>query len=295
MNKTIKAAYITGILGIISTVLGAIIGVNIGKSSEQKYINNKIDVLGDDNNVTINDIDDIIEEYQNLKQLNNSLIKQNSTYFNELTDKNDKVSKLKSEVANFPDMQFKNIKLSIDTKDIPIKENKSMIIIDGREYLSKEIVEKLIPNNKNAIIKDDTLYIGKTIYNKANLFDQWICDQKYSCYMIESKKDSYGNLYSNCLLLMASDITFNTQGKYSFLKCDIAMSDELYSDSEGVLTISADGTQVYSVELKKLTKPFSELSIPINNCELLNISYTTNTAVSNNGCIIANAVIYNEK
>ncbi len=47
MKVEIKAALITGIFGIIGTVSAAIIGVNAGKSTEQKNIQNEInEVMG---------------------------------------------------------------------------------------------------------------------------------------------------------------------------------------------------------------------------------------------------------
>lgn len=224
----------------------------------------------------------------------NKLKEEKSKLSTDIDQKNNRILYLEQELNNKPNIDFKDIGLTIDAQDIPINKNNSMVTIDGKEYFSREITKKLIPDIQNMTIKDDTLFIGKVIADTANLFDQWISDRGASCYIVESIKDSYGNLYSNCLLLTCTDITFNTQGKYSLLKCDIAMSEELYKNCNGVLTIKADGNSVYSVELNKLTKPFTEVAIPINNCTLLNISYDTDTAVSGNGCIIANATLYNE-
>ena len=64
--------------------------------------------------------------------------------------------------------------------------------------------------------------------------------------------------------------------------------------SSGVLIIEADRNLVYSIELNKLSEPITEIKIPIKNCKLLRFSYNTNSAVSENGCIIANATLYNE-
>lgn len=38
MSDTIKAALITGVFGLIATIVAAIIGIRFGKSSEQKNI-----------------------------------------------------------------------------------------------------------------------------------------------------------------------------------------------------------------------------------------------------------------
>lgn len=296
MNKTIKAALITGIATIIAGFIG---GMGYGKSSEQKNIQNEIqsvmgnviNVTGNDNQVTINSIKDLVDEYQRLQSQNQSLLEQNTKYFRDLTEANYQVNALQSKTNDLPEIKFNNLSLLIDVQDIPINKNNSMVTIDGRDYFSREIMESLIPDGQNFTIKDDTLFIGKVIADTANLFDQWISDQSAYCKMGKTIKDSYGNLYSDCLLLLCSDITFNTQGKYSFLKCDIAMSEK---SSSGVLIIEADRNLVYSIELNKLSEPITEIKIPIKNCKLLRFSYNTNSAVSENGCIIANATLYNE-
>ena len=85
MNKTILAA----LIGAGATISAAIIGLNAGKSSEQKNIQNEINevmgdmvnIIGDDNEVTINDIKDLVEDYQNLQKQNKSLTDQNIKYF----------------------------------------------------------------------------------------------------------------------------------------------------------------------------------------------------------------------
>lgn len=42
MDKTIKAALITGILGVMGTVAAAFLGTNAGKVAEKKVIQNEI-------------------------------------------------------------------------------------------------------------------------------------------------------------------------------------------------------------------------------------------------------------
>lgn len=41
MSDTIKAALITGVFGLIATIVAAIIGIRFGKSSEQKIFKMK--------------------------------------------------------------------------------------------------------------------------------------------------------------------------------------------------------------------------------------------------------------
>lgn len=44
-----------------------------------------------------------------------------------------------------PEINYSNLGLCINTQDVPINKSNSMVTIDGREYISKEITEKLIP------------------------------------------------------------------------------------------------------------------------------------------------------
>ena len=86
MNKAIIAALITGTATIIAGFIG---GMGYGKSSEQKNIQNEIqavmgnvvNITGNDNEVTINNIKDLVDEYQRLQSQNKSLLDQNSKYF----------------------------------------------------------------------------------------------------------------------------------------------------------------------------------------------------------------------
>ena len=149
MNKTIKAALITGVATIIAGFIG---GMGYGKSSEQKNIQNEIhtamgnvvNITGNDNEVTINSIKDLVDEYQRLQSQNQSLLEQNTKYFSDLTEANYQVNALQSKTNDMPEIKFNDLSLLIDVQDIPINKNNSMVIIDGRDYFSREIVESLM-------------------------------------------------------------------------------------------------------------------------------------------------------
>lgn len=274
------------------TILAAVIGLWGGKSIVQQNIQQQIyNVLGDNSNVTVNDISSVLTDYENLKVENESIKEQNSSYYSELQVKNEELSEIKQQMKKVPDIQYKNLSLCIDSENIPINSQQSMIILDGKEYLSKDFADKLIPKDQNITVKDDTLYIGKVIANKASLFTQNVLNN--SGIVTEfTKKDSYGNTRTNglCCLNRKSSIIYSFDQKYSYLKCNISMSNEYYMDYTTTLSIKADDDIVYTVDLVKITEPF-DIEIPINNCKLLTIEVSSE--VFQTGCIITDAILYN--
>ena len=297
MNKTVLAS----LIGAIATITAAIIGVNFGKNSEQKLIQNEINevmgdmvnIIGDDNKVTINDIKDLVEDYQNLKIQNESLSAQNTKYFEDLTNVNNEVEELQSEINNIPNIQIKNIGLSINGEEIPINSTNSSVIVDNRIYYSDEFIKNIINPDSNITIQDEIMYIGKIIKEKSYLSNEWILN-KNEIYLEDNVTDSYGNLRTNALIFKngSSSIIYNLNKKYSLLKCNLSIRDNANMDKTGIITIKADDTVVYtSPTLTKTTNPFSEEDIPINNCTLLTIEY--NTTSNYNQCILDNITVYN--
>ena len=308
MNKTILAA----LIGAGATISAAIIGLNAGKSSEQKNIQNEINevmgdmvnIIGDDNEVTINDIKDLVEDYQNLQKQNKSLTDQNMKYFDELTEASDKikdyenqtntrVQELEQQLNDSPDIQFKDIGLSVNGENIPINSTKSSAIINNRIYYSDEFVKSLIGSKNSISIQDDTMYIGKIIKEKSSLLDEWILDSSGAGYE-NNLTDSYGNIHTNALQFYYNtcSIIYNLNGEYSLLKCNISIRDNAAMNETGIITIKADDAVVYtSPALTKTTEPFSKEDIPINNCSLLTIEY--NSSSSSNKCIMDNITVYN--
>lgn len=312
MTNTIKAAFITGILGVIGTVTAAIIGLNAGKSTEQKNIQNEINevmgdmvnVIGDGNNVTINDIKELIEDYQNLKIQNDSLVAQNTKYFNDLTEanskvesyetqSNSKVQELEQQLSDMPDVQFKDIGLSVNGEIIPVNSTKSSAIIDNRTYYSDEFVKNLIDSNSSVSIQDNIMYVGKIVKEKSNLSDEWVLNSSGVNY-VNNITDSYGNIHANALRFYSQScsIIYNLNSEYSLLKCNLAIRDNAHMNETGVITIKADDEIVYvSPSLTKTTELFTKEDIPINNCKLLTIEYNTNSYY--NECIMDNIIVYN--
>lgn len=300
MSNTIKAAIITGVAAIVA----AVIGVSFGKSSEQKNIQNEINkvmgnvinITGNDNEVTINSIKYLVDEYQRLQSQNQSLLDQNSQYFSDLSEANYQVNTLQAKVNDIPSINFSNLSLTIDAQDIPINKNNSMVTIDVRDYFSREIIESLITNEQNFTIKDDTIFIGKVIAEKANLFEQKVMHQ-YGCEIQDTATDSYGNIYTNMLFMKTpfsqnhDYIIYVLNNQYSLLRFSGAIRDSAQLNRKGILTIKADDQVVYtSNSLNKKTELFTEVDIPINYCTLLTIEYDSE---GYNGCIMSDAIVYN--
>lgn len=295
MKVEIKSALITGGFAVLAALLGGLFaGKSIGKQSIIKNINSQIiNVAGKDNNVTINNVGDFVDKYIDLVDENKTLKEQNAQYFSDYTEQKTKRESLEEQLKGTPITLLHNVKLSIDGDEIPINSANSMVTIDGRDYLSKEIIEKIIPQNQNVTYKDDTLFIGKVITNKANLFSQWIIDKKYIETGVEAT-DSYGNKHLNSLVLNnnGSYVIYKLEGKYSLLKFSISLDKDISSDNESRIIIKTENDEIiHDISLTKTTQPTTELDIPINYCNSLRFEYYSSSY--SGGAIISDAVVYN--
>ncbi len=271
-----------------------------GKSSEQKNIQNEIQAamgnvvnfMGDNNEVTINSVKDLVDEYQRLQSQNKSLLDQNTKYFSDLSEANYQVNALQTKTNDIPEIKFNDLSLLIDVQDIAINKNNSMVTIDGRNYFSREIVESLISDGQNFTIKDDTLFIGKVIAEKANLFGQNVLNKSQHLQYMNTVKDSYGNTRTNVIMngYYRSSIIYSLNKRYSYLKCTVSISEDYYFGYTTTLTIISDEEIVYSSDITKTTEPY-DIEVPINNCKLLTIQFDSN--IGSDGCIISDAIVYN--
>lgn len=293
MKAKHKTKIIIAIIGLIS----AIIGTNYGRA-QQKQVNESYNesqfanINGNNNSVVINSVDDLVNEYNKLLTEHESLKNKNTSYFEDLTNIKHDLADKESQLDDVPQISYNNLSLVLDGTDLSINNNNSMVIIDGREYFSKEIVEKLLSDNKNITIKDNTIFIGKVISDKAKLSDKWVMNRGNYCSTNFTGKDSYGNARSDALLFSyyGSSIVYNLNREYSYLKCTISIHQDYSMDETVILTISPDNANAYSVQLSKTTEPY-EIEIPINNCSLLTIE--TDSSSEKNNVIISDAVLYN--
>lgn len=271
---------------------GAKIGENNAQTKQEEYLQSQIvQIEGNSNNVTFNDVDDLVSEYNNLLNENESLEAKNTSYFNDLTVAKEEVQSLKSQMGDIPQISYNSLGLMLDAQDISINKNNSMVTIDGKDYFAREITEKLLPDGKNLTIKDGNIFVGTVVTDKANLTNQWIVNES-DCKTDFSGNDSYGNPRTNSIIFSyyTGEIEFNLNRKYSYLKCTISACEDCPMNSNITLTVNPDTGNSYTVQITKTTEPF-EVEIPINNCSLLTI--TCDSSHPQNSVIISNAIVYN--
>lgn len=291
-NGKNRTAIIVAIIGAVSTILAAFIGAQFEKNQQNKIIESQLAIInGDNNTVTINSVSELIDEYNKLFKENGSLTEQNMSYFEELKGTKEQLASLQQQMSNTPILDYKSLSLCVDGRDIPINSTESFVAINGRDYVSKEILENLIDNTKNITIKDDALYIGKVVADKASLFKQHIME-KSNCDIGATVKDSYGKSYSNAMVFKLSRgyAVFSLERKYSILKFTVAISEEVSLGEVSTLTITPDTGAPYTIELEKKTEA-QEVEIPINNCSLLTIECVSD--YSDYTVIISDAIVFN--
>lgn len=314
MDKTIVAA----VIGAVATIAAAVIGVYAGKSYEKNIVQNQIEevmgdnvnVIGDGNTITVNDVKSLAEsyiklqdQYDELQNQNNFLLGENVRYSNDLQEANNKISELSSEtdqqiedlknqLNSMISVQLTDIALSIDGENIPINSSNSSAVINNRTYYSEEILKKLISPNTNMTIQDNTMYIGRIIRESSYLLDEWVVDSD-NVSTVNNITDSLGGTHINALLFSNhGKIIYNLENEYSLIKFKLALDGGTYLNFEGILTIKADDRIVYeSPILTKTNASYDEADIPIYNCSLLTIEF--NYTYSWGKCIMSDIVIYN--
>lgn len=299
MKKKHIIEIICALIGATGAIVaGGYAGVQIERNNQQniqaEYIRSQTtNINGDNNTVKINDVDDLLSEYKELYDENKALRKQNTKYINDLSESEDKVNNLTSQVDETPEIELSDLALKVDGDSIPINSTNARAKIDGKEYFSREITEKLIDENQSIKVKDDTLYIGKVIAEQASLFAQYVVD-KDGFSDIGTYKDSFGNTLPNSIYLDHDNAysIYNVNKKYKYLKFDYVALEDTYLDVFGTIIVKADDKIVYtSEEVTKTDAKKQAIDIPINNCSLLKIEYS-NTEFWYK-CIMSNAILYN--
>ena len=161
---------------------------------------------------------------------------------------------MERQLENFPNVQLKNLGLSINRTDININKNNSYAIINGSEYFSKDFINNLVNEDTTITMQNDIMYTGKVISDKANLFSQRIVDPNN--YEFSSNiTDSYGNTHSRAARFhRGQKVVFSLDGKYSLLKFKIAIDEESNSGYSCAISIKADEQIIYtSIKLDKIT------------------------------------------
>lgn len=289
MKTEIKAALITGLLGVFSSIISLKYGENKGTQNVISEITTEIsNISGNNNKITINSISEFIRDYELVKTENEQLRTLNEQYYKQFEDNKNKLEIIDA----MSNVIFSDKALVINGEDIVINKSKSMATIDGTEYLSKELAKKLLTNDEEMTIKNETIYIGKIIADKSNLFNENTVENgsRRESVLI----DSYGNKYADSKLFKrygGIDI-YSLNKKYSMLRFTHAMANSTALGFTGTITVRADDVVVYQADnLDKTEKPVC-VDVPINHCELLTIEYESGNV--HTGCIIANAIVYNE-
>ena len=300
MKKKYIVEIICALIGATgAAIFGGYSGVKIERHNQKniqaEYIQSQTtNINGDNNTVKINDIDDLLSEYKELYDENKALRKQNTKYVDELSETEDKVNNLKSQVDETPIIELSDLALKVNGDPVSINSTNARAKIDGKEYFSREITEKLLSENQSIKVKDDTLYIGKVIAEQASLFDQYVVDTSWFS-DIGTYTDSFGNNLSNSIYFVGNGAysIYNLNKKYNYLKFDYVALEGTALDGLGTITVKADDSIVFTSEnITKTDAKRQAIDIPLNNCTLLKVDYNSNMS-SSFKCIMSNAILYN--
>lgn len=259
---------IVAVIGGICTIIAAILGNQYGINSQVEYIQSQVaDIDGDGNTVNMNNVDDLISNYNDLVEDYEQLKDENKNYYSEN-------EKYKEQTENAPTVELKNMGLCINGDDININKNDSCATINGVDYFSKEFIDNLVGDSISVTIKNDTMFLGKVVVEKEDLFYQPIIDN-HGGNIIDNAIDSYGNSHTNVLQIgEGSSIIFNLNKKFSMLKFKVSIDKSSERGNKTKVIVSADDKKVKVIpELDKITT--NELifnDININYCTKLEIS-----------------------
>lgn len=294
-----KRTRIKAVAKIIAAMLGGGIIYNLGVNL---YINsNAINISGGTNTIILNDwksfvdgYNDLLEEYTNVKEENKRLEAQNEQYYTDYTEQKSLNESLTSEIDGNPDVTFNSLGLCIDGEQIPIDSTDSVVDVNGREYWSKEIATKFLSDSQKYSVENGNLNIGKVLADKTDLFGLFVNGDNSNLIKSGAVVDSYNNSHSNVVVndYTRKSITFVLDGKYSMLKISAAMHERCNDSVTASFTIKAGEETVYSSSIMDVrTEPYEVTDIPINNCNLLTIEFSSNSVYEN--IILYDAVVYN--
>ncbi len=198
------------------------------------------------------------------------------------------------ELDDVPSIEYRNFGLSIDGEEKPVSKDRSLVLINGRQYYSKDFIDNLLPSDKTAVEKDDMLYVGKVVKEKSNLFDRQLIDtSNNNIVSIETNvKDTYGNIHDKSVVFSMHDssITFNANKEYSKLNIILTVLDGW--PGGGIIQIESEQGVLYtSEEILSTTEPV-EIDIPINYASSITIKQIAEGSTYN---MVTDAVLYNEE
>lgn len=273
MEKGHKIQIFVGCLGVVGTILGAVIGNMHGIESQNKYVESQVaNVSGEGNTVNMNSVDDLVKNYNKIAEENEKLKEQNNQYFEENTSSKERIKILEDS----PNVELKDMGLFINGDDMNINKNNSHAIINGTDYFSEDFINSFIDDNMSITIEDDIMYLGKVVADKTALYSQRVVDEG-GCEILDSAIDSYGNTHLNVVRFGYDDtIVYSLNEKYSLLKLKIAIDESSQSNNKCTISILADGKTVKTItDLNKISaKEINCKDLKINNCSRLEIKCT---------------------
>lgn len=236
------------------------------------------------------------EEY-NIKQndLNETLRKNNETIKNledSLKIYKDENTELKTQLSSIPALKYVNAKLLINGDESKTNDKNSLIYIDNVPYYSEQIVNALISEKYTLTLKDDVLYYGKIIKEKALLSSMWVITSKHASYE-NSIIDSFGFTRTNalCFFESSASIVQNLNQDYNFIKGSIHVLSDSSDSGTSSIQIYADGKLIVDKPNIAKTTEKIEFDESINGASKLEIIYeSTNWR---NKVAICDAIVYN--
>ncbi len=285
-------------------LLCAILGIVFGKASNTYYYNGQ--------KMSEIELNEIMQENADLNQLRDDLDVTNKELTVQVTQLTSQVDRLtlqvedkeeenqmmaqeneaiKEQLSQNPMIEYRTVGLSIDGEMQSVNTNKASVLINGVQYYSQDFVSNLLPNDRSVIMRDDILYIGKIVKEKADLLDMPVVDKTSYASIRENMKDTYGNIHTRSVFFKYKNhsITFNAGKEYDKLKCTLAIAQGY--KGKGVIQVETEQGVIYtSDELVSTTEPF-EVDLSINQASRVTIKYIGDTG---EGGMVTDAVLYNE-
>ena len=203
MTDTIKAALITGALGVIGTVAAAFIGTHHGEQIAIIQVNSQLESeITESGNLSINSVDDLINEYKKIVNENAELNVQNKKLDENYSSLQQSYDDLKDKYASLEEENGKLLQEISDLQDLynELKnqyndlEEQNTLLSKENKYLRSLIHDDILPDddrettNSATIIETVSIFDLDTFQGKNRWHKSWT-DSVLT--------DTYGNEYPN--------------------------------------------------------------------------------------------------